>query len=67
MMNAYMDLVGKPLGRSRRSGKIILKYIFEKYDGVVRNVLIWLRIGDQWRAHVNTIMKYRVQKMLRNS
>jgi hypothetical protein len=43
-------MVGKPeggrlLGRPGRGGRIILKWIVEKYDGLVWSGLIWLRIG----------------------
>jgi hypothetical protein len=48
--NAYWLLVGKPegkrvLGRSKRRWRIILKWILEEQDGVVRTGFIWLRIG----------------------
>jgi hypothetical protein len=47
--NAYRILVGKPEGkrplkRPRREG-ILLRWILERYDGVVWTGLIWLRIG----------------------
>jgi hypothetical protein len=45
MKNAYRISMGKPLGRSIRSGRIILKWIFDKYDRVVGTGLIWLRMG----------------------
>ena len=43
-------LVGKPegkrpLGRPRRSGRIILRWIFRKLEGVVGTGWSWLRIG----------------------
>jgi hypothetical protein len=46
----YRVLVGKPegkrsLGRPRRSGRIILGWIFKKWDVGVRTGLGWLRIG----------------------
>ena len=42
-------LVGKPegkrpLGRPRLDGRIILRWIFRKWEGVVRNGWSWLRI-----------------------
>jgi hypothetical protein len=48
--NAYRILVGKPegkrpLGRPGRRWGIILGWILERKDGVVRTGLIWLRIG----------------------
>jgi hypothetical protein len=41
-------------------GKKILKCILGQLDGVVWTALIWLRIGDQWRALVITVMNLRV-------
>ena len=43
-------LVGKPkgkrpLGRHRLDGRIILRWIFRKWDGVVGTGWSWLRIG----------------------
>jgi hypothetical protein len=35
----------RPLGRSKRSKRIILTSILEIYDRVVRSGLIWPRIG----------------------
>jgi hypothetical protein len=48
--NAYRLLVGKPegmrpLGRPRRRWWIILGSILERWDGVMWNGLVWLRIG----------------------
>jgi hypothetical protein len=48
---AYMILVGKPegtLGRPRR-GWTILKWILEKYNGMVWIGLIWHRIWTSGR------------------
>jgi hypothetical protein len=47
--NAYRILVGKPeenrpLGRQRRRGWTILKWILEREDGMEWIGLIWLRI-----------------------
>jgi len=47
---AYTVLVGRPegrrqLGRTRRNGRIILRFIFEKWDGVAWTGLIRNRIG----------------------
>jgi PAS domain-containing protein len=46
----YRVLVGKPegkrpLGRPRRNGRIVLGWIFKKWDVGVRTGLGWLRIG----------------------
>ena len=43
-------LVGKPegkrpIGRPRRSGRTILRWILRKWEGVVGTGLSWLRIG----------------------
>jgi hypothetical protein len=48
--NAYRILVGKPegkrsLGRQDVGGWTILKWILERYDGMVWTGSIWLRIG----------------------
>jgi hypothetical protein len=48
--NTCTLLVGKPegrrpLGRTRRSGWIILGWISERWDGVMWTGLVWLRIG----------------------
>jgi hypothetical protein len=37
----------RPLGRSGIGGRIILKYVFEKWDVGARTGLFWLRI---WRG-----------------
>ena len=49
--NAYRVLVGKPEGRRQpgrlidiNEGKVLLKYIIKKQDGLMWNGLIWLRI-----------------------
>jgi hypothetical protein len=48
----HRDLVGKPEGKRSMGGgdpdvdwKIILTWIFRKWDGVVGNGWSWLRIG----------------------
>jgi hypothetical protein len=47
--NVYRILVGKPegnrsLGRPRRSGRTILKWVLERKDGMVWVEFVWLRI-----------------------
>jgi hypothetical protein len=45
-MNAYRDLVGKPkLKRPLGSWRIILKWMSQKYDGVLWTGFILLMIG----------------------
>jgi hypothetical protein len=47
-----------PLGRLDVGGRIILKCILEKWDG-----MDWIHLAqyrDQWRALVNTVMNLRV-------
>ena len=40
----YRVLVGKPEGKGPR-GRIILRWIFRKWEGVVGSGWSWLRIG----------------------
>ena len=40
--------------------RIILKWIFKKWDGETLNGLIWLRIGISRPALVNAVLKLRV-------
>ena len=35
----------RPLGRPRVEGRIILRWVFRKWEGVVRTGWSWLRIG----------------------
>jgi hypothetical protein len=37
-------------------GRIILKWLFKKWDVGVWTGLIWLRIGTGWRAVVSAVM-----------
>ena len=48
--DVHKVLVGKPEGKSHWGdqdvdGRIILRWIFRKWEGVVRTGWIWLRIG----------------------
>jgi hypothetical protein len=50
MRGVYRALVGKhegkrPLGRPRRNGRIILKWIFRKWNLGLWAGSIWLRVG----------------------
>jgi len=45
--------------------RIILKFIFKKWDGDAWTGLSWLRT-DKWRAHVNAV-NLRAQQNARNS
>jgi len=62
-------LVGKPegkrpLGRPRRRWEDNIKWIFRKWDGVVRTGWSWLRIGTGGgRALVSTVVDLRVPKL----
>jgi hypothetical protein len=47
---AYRILIGRPEGRNQLGdpgidGRIMLKWIFRKWDGGARTGLSWLRIG----------------------
>jgi hypothetical protein len=61
---AYRILVGKPEGRRHLGdpdidGRVILKYIFKKWDGGVD----WIKLAqdmDRWRALVNVVMNLQV-------
>jgi hypothetical protein len=60
--DAYGVLVGKPEGRNHFEdpgvdGRIILKLIFEKWDGGMN----WIDLAedkDRWRALVNAVMNF---------
>jgi hypothetical protein len=43
--SAYRVSVGKPEGKPRRSGKMILKWILKEWFRRAWTGLIWLRIG----------------------
>jgi hypothetical protein len=61
---AYRALVGKPEGRRYLQdpdvdGRIILKWIFERFDGGID----WINLARnraRWRALVYTVMNLRV-------
>ena len=58
-------LVGKPEGKSHWGdedvdGRIILRRIFRKLEGVVGTGWSWLRIGTGCRALVGTVRNFRV-------
>ena len=57
----YRALLGKPegerpLGRPRLGGRIVLRWIFRKWDVEVWTRLSWLRIGAHGGALVNVVM-----------
>jgi len=64
---AYRVLVGNPEGKSHLGdpgldGRIILKYVFRKYDGGID----WIDLAqkrDGWRNLVNAVMNVLVHKM----
>jgi hypothetical protein len=43
-------------------GRIILRWIFRKWEGVVGTGWSWLRIDDRWRALVSTVRNFGFQK-----
>jgi hypothetical protein len=51
----------RPMGDLATSqGRIILRWIFRKLEGVVETGLSWLRIGTGGRALVGTVRDFRV-------
>jgi len=47
-------------------GKIILKWFLRKWDVSVWNSLVGLRDGHQLQAAVNTVMNFRVPRIVGN-
>ena len=55
----HLLLVGLSLGDPDVDGRIILRWIFRKWEGVVD----WMELAqdrDRWRALVNTVRNLRV-------
>ena len=50
----------RPLGRPRLGWRIILRWIFRKWDVVVWTESRWLRVGKVGGALVNAIKNLRV-------
>ena len=58
-------LVGKPeeknhWGDQDVDGRVILRWIFRKWDGVVGGWMELAQDRDRWRALVSTVMNFRV-------
>jgi len=63
--DVYRVLVGKPEGKNHvgepgLDGRIILRWIFRKWDVRAWTGSSWLRIGDRWRTLVYAVMNLRV-------
>jgi len=49
-----------PLKEPGVDGRIILIWIFRKWDDEAWTGLIWLKIRDRWLALINAVMNLRV-------
>jgi hypothetical protein len=64
-MNANRILVGKPEGRVHKDDldvgeRIMLKWIIDKWNGMVLDWIHLAQVRNQWRALVYMVMKFRV-------
>ena len=64
-------LVGKHKGKDHCGdqdvdGRIILRWTFRKWEGVVGDWMELAQDRDRWRALVSTVMNFRVQYNARN-
>jgi len=64
--DAYRVLMGKPEGRNHLEdpgvdGRIILRWIFRKWDGGCMDWIDLAQDRDRWLFLVNAVMNFRVQ------